>query len=155
MIQQKIRPAFEGDPDAQRAVQELANPVARYADMTRHLASGVRSEAAAAKLRHEARELRNLIVARARSGGIVDHEMDTFWDAVQAEASAKYRRKVEIFRVPALAVVAPKAAPAMDPVERRLEMLIIDREERCKRAGELLAEARAKLAAHRAGKVAS
>lgn len=153
MIHTPIKPAFDGDEPAQQAVMEMANAVARYADMTRRLAVGAPSEAAAVKLRHDARELHGLIVARARSGGIVDHEMGTFWEAAQAGGSAKYRRKVEIFPLPQ--IQEPKPHPATDPIERDLQMLIIDREERHKRAGELLAEARAKLAAHRAAKAAS
>ena len=107
MLQQRIAPAyFVGDEPAQRAVKELANPVARYAEMTRRLATA-RFEKPAGKvaLYRDVVELRGLILARATSAGIVDHELDTFWEAVQAAASEKYRRKVEIYPLPTRAEI--------------------------------------------------
>lgn len=113
MIHQPIPPAyFVGDEPAKQAVKEMANPVARYAEMTRRLATATfANPAGKAALYRDAVELRGLIIARARSGGIVDHELETFWEAVQAEASAKYSRKVEVYPLPSRADVVPSSAP--------------------------------------------
>ncbi|WBO23972.1 hypothetical protein [Sphingomonas abietis] len=112
VLHQSIPPAyFVGDEPAKQAVKEMANPVARYAEMTRRLhEASFATPMAKAALYRDAVELRSLIIARARSGGIVDHELETFWEAAQVAARARFG-KVDIYPLPSRVDVVPSAAP--------------------------------------------
>jgi len=155
MIQQPTKQAFADDPDAQRAVARLAPRVGAYAKLTERLATTqFRSPEVKARAHREAIELRdNILAYTVTPGGIAPHEREAFWEAALevARRLPGGPRNLEIYPLPSLGV-PPAPAQRDDPVARKLQLLIIDREERWKRAGELLAEAKAKLAAHQAGK---
>lgn len=157
MIHQPVKPAFEGDPDAQRAVVRLAPRVGAYAKLTERLAkTQFRSPEVRTKAFREAIELRdNILAYTVTPGGIAPHERETFWDAALtlARTLPGGSRGLEIYPLPSL--TNPVPARDFDPKETELALAVIDREEKVKFAEKKLAEARAKLSAHRAGKAAS